>query len=395
MNAEVKLLDTTLRDGEQMPGLAFAPAEKVAWAKKIAAIGIRDIEAITPAMGKHEIEAARRLMDAKINARIYSWNRLREHDVNASLELGIQHLFISAPVSYRQMSRLLKMTRSGLMDQFTKLVSFAVSGVSGFSGDKTGVSQKTQVTCGLMDFKFADREFLTDLAIALKEAGATRLRLSDTTGSMTPSEVFESVTFLRKASEADKKDPLPVEFHGHNDFGLATANALSAYEAGALWIDTTLLGIGERAGNVKLEEAVMAFSCLKQAETGVDPQKMAALSRRFSKRCNVPITQRRPVLGEKIFEHESGIHADGVTRDASFFEPYQPELTGKKRRIVPGKHSGTRALAAYCRSLKIQPDSVDIAKALEMIRDKAVRLKRSLDDSEARFILQAAQKARS
>ena len=371
---EVLIVDTTLRDGEQMPGLVFTPQQKAYWAQQIALAGVKEIEAVTPAMGQIEKEAFDQISEAfkneNISANIYSWNRLREEDIEASLEWGVQHLFVSAPVSDRYVESLMKITFEQLLQKFE-------------DGVKQVVGRGANVVCGLMDIKRADFGKIVELAACLSRAGARRIRLSDTNGTLTPLEVYRLISRLKKSSS------IPLEFHAHNDFGMAGANSLAAAEAGASYIDTTILGIGERAGNARMEEVVMALEQLSGLQTGVDIQKMNMMGRKFAMEQGISISSNRPVLGEKIFHHESGIHVAALEKQSEIYEPWTPGLTGSERKIILGKHSGLGAVALFCRRHHLRLDSLSEKAALEKIKNRAHLLRRGLTESEAMQLLLA------
>lgn len=372
MKREVHIVDTTLRDGEQMPGLAFSSRQKARLAKCMADAGITEIEALTPAMGCVEQEAFWQICEAlgeklkEVN--LYSWNRLRFEDIDTSLQWGIKNLFISAPVSQRQFIHMLKLSRDELAERFEKYVSLAVC-------------EKAEVVCGFMDIKNAGFDFIVELAHRVASAGAKRIRLSDTNGTMTPMETYRLFSDLREEVS------LPLEFHAHNDFGLAGANSLAAAEAGAEYVDTTTLGIGERAGNASTEEVVVALERLLEMETGVDMKKITALARKFAAEHGFTIASNRPVLGDKIFHHESGIHVAGIEKHPEFFEPWSPEVTGNERKIVLGKHTGLRALLFFCRLHGLPLDKELEQEALTEIRKFAGQSGASLHEPEAIRIL--------
>lgn len=322
------LVDTTLRDGEQAPGVAFSVEDKVRIALALSRAGIREIEAGTPIMGGVEAEAVRAVVEAigGTQARIFAWNRVIEKDIEASLSCGVGGLYVSCPVSDIQIRKKLNKTRSWVKDRFLKLMPEI---------KKTGA----YVACGLEDASRADEGFLTEVSCLLEERGADRIRICDTVGVLTPSRTFRLATFLKE------RISIPIEIHAHNDFGLATANAIAGIEAGAMYASVTINGMGERAGNASLEEVVMAAEKLLNMDTGIDTRELKTLSELVSGITGRPIPFDKPIVGECVLTHESGIHVDGVLKDPSCYEPFSPDEIDGERRIMIGKHSASDILS--------------------------------------------------
>ena len=232
--------DTTLRDGEQAPGVALDVAEKCAIATMLEKLGIDEIECGMPAMGRQEQQTTESILSLGLTARIVGWNRALIRDIEASVECGLSAAAISVPVSDIQIHRRLGKTRRWVLRQIESCVDFA--------------KQRGMYVCvGAEDASRADERFLTDVARSAKALGADRLRFSDTVGCMEPFTVADRIRRLKDAVD------LTLEIHCHNDLGLATANAIAGVRGGATWVSATVLGIGERAGNTALEELVMGL----------------------------------------------------------------------------------------------------------------------------------------
>ncbi|MCL0043508.1 homocitrate synthase [Peptococcaceae bacterium] len=230
-----KIIDVTLRDGEQTPGVAFTLQEKVMIAKMLDEVGVSEIEAGIPAMGEIEQESIRAIIALNLKSTVFTWNRPVLEDIKASLACGLKNIHISVPVSEIQLRYKLNKSRSWILNKLKRAIDYT----AGFG---------CRITVGAEDASRADMEFLLEVAFLAQEMGAVRLRYCDTVGILDPFSTFDAVKKLKQNIKMD------IEFHGHNDFGMATANALAAAKAGADYIDTTVAGLGERAGNTDLKE---------------------------------------------------------------------------------------------------------------------------------------------
>lgn len=315
------LVDTTLRDGEQAPGVAFTVEDKVEIAKALSAIGIREIEAGTPVMGGDEAEAVKAILDLKLSARIFTWNRALEKDIEASLSCGAKNLYISCSVSDIQIQNKLKKTRSWVKERFAKLLPRLKR-------------EGCYVACGLEDVSRADVSFVLEVCRQLEKLQADRIRICDTVGILTPFKAFELIAYLKRHAK------IPLEIHTHNDFGMATANAIAGIKAGAEYASVTVNGMGERAGNAALEEVVMALEKLEGIKTGINTRRLKELSLLVSRLSGRPVHPGKSIVGDMVFTHESGIHVDGVVKEPANYEPFPPEEAGNRREFHIGKHTG-------------------------------------------------------
>lgn len=330
------LVDTTLRDGEQAPGVAFTAGQKLEIAKALCSIGIREIEAGTPVMGGEEAEAISAIISEGLPARILTWNRVIEKDIEASLKCGARSLYISAPVSDIQIARKLGKTRDWVIDRFRHFVPALKR-------------EGCYVACGLEDASRADRAFLLDICVLLEGLSVNRIRVCDTVGVLSPFKTYDLVTSIKRPIGT------PLEIHCHNDFGLATANTLAGITAGAEYASVTVNGIGERAGNASIEEVAMILERLEGIGTGIDTKGFKGLSQLVSTLSGRPVPLNKPIVGDMVFTHESGIHVNGVLKDPSTYEPFEPAFVGGKRKIAIGKHSGRKALLSLCPDIIHQP----------------------------------------
>ncbi len=368
-NTEIKIVDTTLRDGEQTAGVVFSKAEKLQIARMLDDLGVHQIEAGIPVMGGDEEEAIKAIVKAGLKASIMGWNRAVISDIEASLRCGVDAVAISISTSDIHIKYKLRKTREWVLENMVKATEFA---------KKHGV----YVSVNAEDASRTDLDFLLQFAKAAKEAGADRLRFCDTVGIMEPFTIYETVkTIIEKVG-------IPVEMHTHNDFGMATANALAGVRAGATYVGVTVNGLGERAGNAALEEVVMALKYIYNIDVGIKTYKLKEICEYVAKASARELPVNKAIVGKNIFAHESGIHADGVIKYPKTYEVFSPEEVGGERQIVIGKHSGTHALIRKFQEYGITLTEEDAQELLKKVRALAVELKRPLFDKELMYLYQ-------
>ncbi len=356
---QIQINDTTLRDGEQAAGVAFTVKEKVALASLLDAIGIQELEVGIAAMGSLETRAISAIVNLGLGADLIGWNRAVLSDIQASIDCGLKRVHISVPVSQIQINAKFKGNRLLVLDRLRDAISYAVD-------------RGLFVAVGAEDSSRADESFLLDVALSAQEWGASRFRFCDTVGILDP------VTTSRKVSNLVKWLSVPVEMHTHNDLGLATANALAGIMAGATSVNTTVNGLGERAGNAALEEVVMALKRIYEIEIGIDTPRLRELSQfvTAASGCNVP--PWKAIVGDNAFAHESGIHAHGVLQNPNTYEPFAPEEVGWERRLVVGKHSGRHLLSNLLQQHGIVLNKEESQLLLESVRQMSTDVKRNL-----------------
>lgn len=327
MGKRVWIVDCTLRDGEQAPGVAFAVRDRLELARLLAEAGVDEIEAGTPAMGSEDQETIRAMAAMGLSCRITCWCRAHVDDIRAAARCNTGAVHVSLPVStiiYTAMGRDPGWVMDNLIHWVPRLrEAFAF------------------VSVGALDATRADPAFLLDYIRCAADLGAHRVRLADTVGIALPMAVDQLVRRAKAAVPG-----LAIEFHGHNDLGMATANAVTAALAGAEAISATVNGLGERAGNAALEQVVAALHLATSRRCKVNPASLAQLCRRVAALAGRPIPVDRPISGEAVFTHESGIHCKALLADPLSYQPFLPETVGRKGwAIVAGRHSGRAAIA--------------------------------------------------
>lgn len=362
-NHPIQINDTTLRDGEQAAGVAFNLKEKIAIATFLDSIGVQELEVGIPAMGKEEAASIRAIANLGLSAQLLGWNRVNRSDIQASLDCGLRRVHISVPVSEIQIATKFHGQWRVMLERLRDVINFARD-------------RGLAVAVGGEDSSRADPTFLLDVASFAQEWGAFRFRFCDTVGILDP------LTTYQKVHQLVVNLAIPVEMHTHNDLGLATANALAGLQAGALSVNTTVNGLGERAGNAALEEVVMALKRIHNIQTGINTKRLLELSQLVAKASNCPVPPWKAIVGENAFAHEAGIHAHGVLQNPVTYEPFAPEEVGWERRLVVGKHSGRHLVLSVLQEQGIFLNAAEVQTVLEAVRHQAVAIKRGLTVEE-------------
>ena len=343
------IYDTTLRDGEQMVGVRFTQAQKLDIARGLAKIGVHQIEAGFPAVSDEELRAIKAIVKEGLGPKILVLSRILKEDIDAAVDSGADMVMLFVATSDIHLKHKLHMTRGQVRQMLAEALEHARSRGIEFSFTP---EDATRSDWGFMETLFRKAE----------EAGASRLGIADTTGSATPEATALVIRKLKRISK------LPLSVHMHNDFGLALANALAGFREGATHINASVSGIGERAGNVPLEQLVGAVQVLYGIDMGIDMEGLTNLSHLVCRYAKVQMAPHAPIVGRNAFAHESGIHVAAVLKDPSTYEPIPPECVGNERRICFGKHSGRTAVRKKLEERGLVKDDAFVEKVLRKVK---------------------------
>ncbi len=366
-NRQLHLVDLTLRDGEQTAGVVFAQGEKVRIAKLLDAVGVGFIEVGIPSLGEEEQRSIRAIADAKLRAKLIALCRPNLDEIKLSAECGVNAVTVSISTSEVHLKSKLKKSRRWVLKSLTAAIEEA---------RRLGL----EVTASAEDSSRTDLDFLIQFAKTAKEAGAVRMRFCDTLSVLSPFQTYEVVEKLVSAVDID------IEMHTHNDFGMATANVLAGIRAGANYITVSINGLGERTGNAALEEVVMALKYLHYIDLGIPTKRFRELAEYVAEASGRAIPVWKAIVGNNVFAHESGIHADGVIKNPRNYEIFPPEEVGLTRQLVVGKHSGSHTIIHKFREFGIDLSQHEASEILALARTMAVEQKRALFDKELMYI---------
>ncbi|HII53709.1 2-isopropylmalate synthase [Candidatus Micrarchaeota archaeon CG1_02_49_24] len=355
---KVRIFDTSLRDGEQLPGVTYRGEDKIEIARALDKLGVDIIEAGFPVNSEGELATAKKISSLGLKSKVCGLARAITNDIDACIQADVEivHTFIST--SDIHLKYQMNKTREQVYEEAVTAVEYSKS-----HGFKTLFSA--------MDASRTEPNYLIKVFNGAVGAGADIINVPDTVGVMHPPAMRELIKRIRNEVK------VPIDVHCHNDFGLAVANSLAAVEAGADGVQVSMNGLGERAGNASLEQIVMSLHCLYGVRTGVKTERLYETSKLIERLSEVTLPPFQPIVGSTAFAHESGIHAHAVLKHASTFEPMLPELVGQKRNIVIGKDSGKASIEVALRQLGFEVgDAKLLMRIVERIKEVSLAKKR-------------------
>lgn len=363
MEQRILICDTTLRDGEQAPGVEFSWPEKERIARALAEAGIDELEVGVPAMGAAESQKISQLAALNLPVRLITWNRVVLADLLASYRTGVGGVAISIPTSEQHIKHKLRKDRAWLLDQMGQCVRNAKQEVD-------------YIVLGLEDASRADLNFLKEIIKEAEKLGVDRIRFADTLGIMQPLNIFF------KLQELTKQSCIPLEFHAHNDLGMATANSLAAVQAGFKAVSVTVGGLGERAGNAALEEIVVALKyCLNQ-KLSFDLKALNSIGLMVALAADRQVPRAKPIIGSDVFTHTSSVHIDGIQKDCANYQTFPPESVGRKHLTSFGKHTKFKNVVRFLKSRGMEYDQDTVNELLGKTLARVHQLNRPLEEEE-------------
>lgn len=346
----VRIYDTTLRDGEQTPGVTLTPQNKVKIAIQLDKLGVDVIEAGFPIVSQGEMDAVKEIAEQNLSCEISGLARAEKKDIDAVMKCGLKYVHTFIATSDIHLKYKLKKTREEALQKAVEAVEYAKAHglICEFSAE---------------DATRTDREFLKQVYKAVVDAKTDRIDVPDTVGYSNPKYVDTLIRDLKAVVN------VPISIHCHDDFGLAVANSITAIEAGASCAHVTINGLGERAGNASLEEFVMALHCLYGKKTRIKTELLYETSRIVSSLTGIIVQPNKAIIGENAFGHESGIHTHGVLSNPLTYEPINPEIVGRKRWLEAGKHAGIHGVSAMLEEYGLAPSQEQLKEIVAKVKD--------------------------
>jgi methanogen homocitrate synthase len=346
---DIIIYDSTLRDGEQTPGIAFTREQKIAIATKLDEMGVHQIEAGFPAVSVTEQAIVKEICGLGLNADILTLSRIVRSDIDACVDAGVDMVLLFIGTSDIHLKYKFNKPRQFILDKVTEGLDYC---------RERGVA--ASLSCE--DSTRTDLDFLIQIYKLAEECGAARLGMTDTVGCGTP----EAIDIMVR--RAVKETRVPLSLHLHNDFGLALPNAIAGVKAGAVAFTTTVNGIGERAGNLPLEQFAPVMKFMYGVDMGIDCSKLKSICEMVSQFTGMEMPRNQPLVGENVFSHESGIHVAAVLNCPLTYESLPPEAVGNRRHIVMGKHTGTTYLKKRLEDLGLEANDDELARILSRVK---------------------------
>jgi 2-isopropylmalate synthase len=346
----IRIFDTTLRDGEQSPGVSLTIEDKIEIARQLSKLGVDVIEAGSPMSSEGEKRVVKEIAKAGLEAEVCGLARATQGDIDAAIDCDVDLVHVFIPTSPVQMKYAVNLKPEQVLSATVEHVEYV---------------KKHGLKCEFspMDATRSELGFLKKVCKAAEKAGADMINIPDTVGIMMPRTMRKLIEEVRKAVK------VPLSIHCHDDFGMAVANSLAAVEAGATQVHATINGLGERAGNAALEEVVMALHMIYKLKTGVNSRLLYSTSRMVSTLTGLFVQANKAIVGENAFAHESGIHTRGVTVKPLTFEPIKPESVGRTRKLVAGKLAGTRGIKAELQDVGIHPTEEQLKEIVQRVKE--------------------------
>ncbi|MCC7558752.1 MAG: homocitrate synthase family protein [Methanobacteriaceae archaeon] len=345
----ITIYDTTLRDGEQTPGVCLRTPEKLKIAQKLDELKIHQIEAGFPIVSNEEKRSVKAIVNENLNADIIVLSRTKKEDIDVALDCDVDGIITFMGTSDIHLQHKLKLSKDQALNVCMKSIEYAKD---------HGIF----VAFSAEDATRTDLDFLKRIYKKAENYGVDRIHIADTVGAINPYGMDFLVRELRSHLKVD------IAMHCHNDFGLALSNSIAGLLAGGNAISTTVNGIGERAGNTSLEELIMALLMVYGVDLGFNIKVFYELSKLVEELTHMKIPDNKPIVGRNVFRHESGIHVDAVIEEPLTYEPFLPELIGHHRRIVLGKHSGCRAVKAKLQECGIEVTRDELCEIVEQVK---------------------------
>jgi len=346
---EVKIYDTTLRDGEQTPGVCLRTPEKLKIARKLDEFGIHQIEAGFPIVSNEEMRSVKAIVKEDLNAEILVLARTKKEDIDAAIDCGVDGIITFMATSDLHIKHKFKMNREEILNVCMNSIEYA---------NDHGLF----VAFSAEDATRTDLDFLKQIYKKADDFGVDRVHIADTVGAISPYGMDYLVRELRPEIKAE------IALHCHNDFGMAISNSIAGLLAGANAVSTTVNGIGERAGNCSLEELIMALQLIYNVDMGFNLKVLCDLSKTVGELTHLGVPKNKPIVGKNVFRHESGIHVDAVMENPLTYEPFLPDMIGHQRKLVLGKHSGCRAVKAKLDECGVNVTKDELCKIVRKVK---------------------------